>query len=554
MTGAASRRLLLLLALALLIWSAAVLATGGVVVETPWGRLSSRTAIRPFAASVLLAAIYLARWQACWRADLGAAAALATPRVAAAAASILALVGGLAYGTWIAGGPDASGYVSQAAMLARAELTLPTPGWALEGTWANAEWSGAPVGYRPAQGSDRLAPTYPPGLPLLMALFLVGGGPAAVFWVVPLTGAVAVWATYRLGARLGGPAAGAVAAVLLLVSPPFLEMVTQPMSDVPATAFWALALVAALDNRSLAAGAAGAVALLIRPNLAPLAAVPAALLALEPGGRPTRLAIFGAAVAAAAIAFAALNAFYFGSPLQSGYGSLQDLYDAGRIGPNLLRYGWWLLLTETPLVLIGLAAPWSARTPPERTRAWLVAVVWPVATLALYLPYFAFDEWFYLRFLLPGYAGLFAGLGMVVVRRGVRARIAAAIVACCSLAFAVAAGALGNYAEHRRFARSVAYVESLPGDPVILSNGYSGTLHYYTGRDVLRFEVLDGPAMNDAIADLARRGRDVYFVGDRFEFEQIDELLRASPAIAPLDRAPRFDLGGVLVYRLIARD
>ena len=553
MIAAARRRLVLAAAVLLLAWSAVVLATGGVAIDTAWGLVSSRAAARPFAAGVLLAAAYLARWRRFWRADLVHLGTASAAPAAGVAAGAFALVCGLGLGTWIAGGPDASGYVSQASMLARGELTRPAPQWALEGAWRNAEWSGAPVGYVPSVHAGALAPTYPPGLPLLMTLFQVIGGAGAVFWVVPLAGAVAAWATWRLGARLAGPAAGAVGAVLLVSSPPFVDMVTQPMSDVPAAAFWAVALLAATTGRPLGAGLAAAVAVLVRPNLVPLAAIPAALLLIEPGGRVRRLAVFAAAASPAALAVAALNTFYFGSPLLSGYGTLEHLYDADRIAPNLLRYGAWILMTQTPLALAGLAAPLAAaRAGPERTRVWLIAVAWPIATLVLYLPYLTFDEWAYLRFLLPGYVGLFAGAGCLAARWRAPAIAAAAAVALYGLVFAADRGAFDNYEEHRRFRRAVDFVAALPGDPVLLSNGHSGTLHHYTGRDILRFELLDAHAMDAAVAHLAERGRDVYFVGDPFEFEQIDELLRTSRTMTPLARAPRFDLGGVVVYALTA--
>ena len=68
-----------------------------------------------------------------------------------------------------------------------------------------------------------------------------GGGRDAVFLVVPVLGAAAVWLMFLLGSRVAGPTAGALAAVLFAASPIFLFQVVQPMSDVPATAWWLLA-------------------------------------------------------------------------------------------------------------------------------------------------------------------------------------------------------------------------------------------------------------------------------------------------------------------------
>ena len=82
-----------------------------------------------------------------------------------------------------------------------------------------------------------------------------------------------------MGRRLAGPFVGAAAAVLLATSPTFLFEITAPASDVAATFWWSLALFALMfDSRSAAfgAGAATGMAILTRPNVAPLALVLAA--------------------------------------------------------------------------------------------------------------------------------------------------------------------------------------------------------------------------------------------------------------------------------------
>src|SRR5262249_23142504 len=98
----------------------------------------------------------------------------------------------------------------------------------------------------------------------------------AAYFAVPLLGAVAVLATYYVGARLHSRYAGLAAAVLVATSPILLFQIVQPMSDVPATAWWALAMVFALlpvPNAPPAAGGAAGLAILTRPNLLPLAIV-----------------------------------------------------------------------------------------------------------------------------------------------------------------------------------------------------------------------------------------------------------------------------------------
>src|SRR5205807_2825761 len=137
-------------------------------------------------------------------------------------------------------------------------------------------------------------PTYPAGLPLVMGAFQRVAGPGAVFYVVPLLGALAVWMTARLGAIVDRPLTGALAAMLLASSPTFVRQVIQPVSDVPAAAWWTLCLALAGRTTAVAAlvaGAAAAFAILTRPNLVALVAIVAsfyAVRALRPPANDSR--------------------------------------------------------------------------------------------------------------------------------------------------------------------------------------------------------------------------------------------------------------------------
>ena len=122
------------------------------------------------------------------------------------------------------------------------------------------DWVLSPLGYHPGPQPRVIVPTYPPGLPLLMATAKKAFGANGAFYVVPLMGALAVLLTYALGRLLFDDVVGVAAAALLAVSPTFLYQLMWPMSDVPATAAWTLAIVFAVVRRPLAAGlATGAV-------------------------------------------------------------------------------------------------------------------------------------------------------------------------------------------------------------------------------------------------------------------------------------------------------
>src|SRR4030095_7588600 len=165
---------------------------------------------------------------------------------------------GIGYGTYSASSSDASGYVSEAALIASARLSSDEP-LARVVAWRNATWTFSPLGYRPGAAPGELVPTYPAGLPLVMTPFRLLGGELATYVAVPLLGAIAVLATYYVGARLHSRYAGLAAAVFVTTSQIRLFQFSQPMSDVPATAWWVLAMVFALlsvPNAPLAAGGA----------------------------------------------------------------------------------------------------------------------------------------------------------------------------------------------------------------------------------------------------------------------------------------------------------
>ena len=220
------------------------------------------------------------RWLIDWLASRVPRIPSPAPLVALLAAVIVALVG-LTKGAGVVGGSDSYGYVSQAHLWTLGALRLrPALASALADDVSLDVL--APLGYRPSVDGTTIAPTYPPGLPMVMAVFEKSTGPESVFWVIPILAALLVWATYLLGVRLHSPAVGAIASVLVATSPPVLiQLTAAPMSDVPAAAWWTLAMVLATIDRRISAfgaGSAAGVAILTRPNLVPLAAVVVSLL------------------------------------------------------------------------------------------------------------------------------------------------------------------------------------------------------------------------------------------------------------------------------------
>jgi hypothetical protein len=557
------RRTLLALAAFGVAWSLVLKMTGGLAFETQWGLISSRNALRPLVAGVGLLVWYVVAWRHHWRTDLGFfrhlgfLRHLATPQALGGLATLTALVAGLGWGATLAAGPDPSGYVSQAAMFARGELTVEAPRWAQSGAWDDAAFTASPVGWHPTYQTHILAPTYSPGLPLIMAAVQKAAGPDAVFVIVPVLGGLLVCSAYLLGTRLGGAWAGAIAAVLVVSSPTFLALQLQVMSDVPVAAFWTVSVVAGLHGHAGLAGAAAGLAVLTRPNLVPLTAVPFVLIVWS-GWRMRSVLAFGAPVGIACAIVAALNWRYHGSPLLSGYGPLNRLYSLANIGPNLVQYGRWFVELHTPLGLLGFAAAFVSGV--DRWRIALVTLAIPLALLAFYAPFAVFQswEWAYTRFLLPAYPALFAGLGIVastIVAWSQKRRLAAtavalilAVIAVRGWTLAIDAGVFMQRAGEARYAHAVEYARRLPQRSILFSNAHSGTLHLYARRDVLRFEAIRRTEIDIATTHLRRQGYALFFIGDEFEIDQFRTLFAGTRTAASLPPKPRARFGGVVVY------
>ena len=538
--------------------------TGGFQITIGAVRISSQEWQRPALVAAVSLVLYVARYRQHLRDDSRVLTHLRRPEVLAVLCAVAACAVGLWWGTFIGSGPDASGYVSQADMWRRGALTMPAPDWARDAPWTNAVWSSAPVGYRPRAATDTLVPVYSAGLPLAMAAFQRVAGSSAVFLVVPLFGAAAVWATFLLGRILAGGWAGVVAAALLLSSPTFLWFVIQPMSDVPAAACWAAALAFALRGRPrdrIAAGAATAAAVMLRPNLAPLGFIVALLLATGGSGGLRPMARFAFAAAPGPLAIGALNWYWHGSTIQSGYCTFGELYVIEHVRPNLHRYLAWVSQSQTSLFFAGLAAPLVLRSAPiSRARAVLLMIGFPLAVLALYLPYLVFDLWQYARFLLPAFPVLLAGVGTVLVRSAARLRHAVTAAAAVSLVTAAVAlhgwsfaaeEGFFEYARHeQRFARAVFFAAGLPRNAILVSNAYSGTLRFYSGRDVLRWEVVSREHLDDALGYLRGKGHPLYFVGDAFEVEEFKGRFPGTRTAGTLDGRLVTNSGGFVVYDL----
>ena len=197
----------------------------------------------------------------------------------------------------VAGGSDSSGYMSHARLLGEGRLHVQPriiPGLPRV---SGARLLYVPLGFTPAPNGDGLVPTYPVGLPLIvLALRPLAGWRHAGDLAMVLHALGGLAAIYALGRVLGlGRIWASIGVAILALSPLYLFMSLQAMSDVPSLLWTTLAVLAALKSRdrpwwALLAGAAMAIDVLPRPtNVLVFAPLAVAL-----GTSPRRWALAGA--------------------------------------------------------------------------------------------------------------------------------------------------------------------------------------------------------------------------------------------------------------------
>jgi hypothetical protein len=488
-------------------------------------------------------------------------------RLAAAAAGAIAaavVVVGFTKGTWAVGGSDSSCYALMADAFAHADVQ-PTSAMATRAPWPDARRTVAPAGFIPSPvRGDAASPVCAPGFALLLTPLRWLFGVDGIFAATPLAGGLVVWLAFVIGRHLAGPSAGVAAALVVATMPVLLFQVVQPMNDVSGAALWLLVVAAALlpePSRPWAMGGASGVAVLVRPNLAPLAVVVVAwlivvLLARDGWSRAFRRSVLAIVVAAApsAVLLACLNRALYGNPLQSGYGSPADLFSAAHIDANLMNYGAALWASERGFPLLGLLGVTFA---PARRRG-LAGLILAVAasTAAVYVLYRPFPEWWYLRFLLPALVPM-SVLGCAVltwtaerVSGGSRLMVpsvvtllAAAGLAWFHLSTPAAQQAFDLARLERRFRTTGELVRDRFSDrAVFITVWQSGTMRYHAGREAVLWDALAPEGLEPAVQWLSSQGFEPYILTEEWEEPLFRQRFDGSAGLGALDWPPRFTI------------
>lgn len=548
-------------------WAALVASTGGFTIRTARIHLSSHRIVPPALIALVAAWLWYRATPPARRDALLARAHAWTARresMLVWSIAIAVAIVGLVFGTFAAAGADAFGYLAQARLWSAATLAVPAAlgGWA---PWPNHDWALLPLGFRPGLQAGTGVPTYAPGLPILMAAAERISSRYGPFIIVPLSGAVMVIMTARLARRLvDRPVVSLVAALLIAASPILLFQLVQPMSDVPAAAFWTLAFVAMMEGGwtgALGGGLAASIAILIRPNLIPVALPLLALSLLEPTWRLRfrNVLLFAIGVTPGVLLSAWTNHALYGRVTTSGYGSADDLFSTAHILPNVRLYATWLTSTHTFVPLLALATPFAIARQDGRARsAAAIAIATAAIVVACYLPYLEFDHWTYVRFLLPAIALLVACASIVVVLWS-RATTAHAYLATAMTAFVVlwclhnaAKGAAFTLASDFR-SRAIDVAREVdrrfPPQAVFISVLQSGSVRYYTGRELtLRYDWIEPNGLDAVVAWLRAQKLVPYFLLEPVEISVFRQRFSASAA-GRLGWTPILELpNGVRIY------
>jgi hypothetical protein len=300
----------------------------------------------------------------------------------------------------------------------------------------------------------------------------------------------------------------------------------------------------------------------VRPNLfamAPVVALVAWWWGRWSGRALIRALLFLAPVGLAAVVFAYVQQSLYGSASTTGYGEVSSLFSIDHVWPNLSRYPRWAIFTQSGLIVLAVAAPIAIRrgwVMPAIDRVIAERVAWSGLVFfgclqAFYLLYIAFDDWVYFRFLLPALPWILVLQAAAIasacrrlphVYHALAVILVAVLAASWGVGRARGLGAFQLQDSEQRYVDAADFVRGLPPNAVCLSLQHSGSLAYYTGAAVLRWDWTEPGEIDRAVSELSRKGHLVFAVLDDWEVVQFRERFAGTTTVSRLGR-PVFAAG-----------
>lgn len=463
-----------------------------------------------------------------------------------------------------AGGSDSSGYLHNAKLLLDGRLEIPYRAIGELPYEALRPQTYTPLGFKMNPESGLMRPTYPFGLPLVVAAVgsVVGlefGAHLAIVGIALFT----LWGMFALARDVTGSgwwAAGSAA--VLAACPLFVFMAVALMADVLSTGLACWILWGALRLEKSAWGAVGLGALfsllvLARsPNL--FFAIPVAV-ALGPRLRRPSVA-WGilAGGAPGAIFLLVTNHLLYGSAFTTGYGDLGKEFAWANVPKSAAMYAEWVPKILSPIVAVGFAL--SLRLAWTRPRLAWALWLWIACFFGFYASYsFTSEVWWYLRFALPAFPAviLCASLGLEALL-SMRWRPWRWMAGLPYLGIGLIAWALalqwkwletlvnhGPRAEDSYVLMSEWAEEALPGDAVVACMQLSGHVLYGFDNPILRYDWVTTEDWEAVSAEAKRLGIEIFAPLFRFEIDDVKALERM-----PGDWELVADRSSCSIYRL----
>ena len=225
---------------------------------------------------------------------------------------------------------------------------------------------------------------------------------------------------------------------------------------------------------------------------------------------------------------------------------------------NLQRYPGWLIESQTVLIITGLITPILLRKragtrglPPVVMACILLGLC--AMNWAAYMTYFPFDDWGYLRFLLPSYPPLIvlssAAFVLILQRTKAPRLLGTALLALIMIAgldFGRRAAIFTMFHGETRYQRTGEYIAAnLSERAVLMSMQHSGSLRYYSGRTTIRYDLLRPSRLDQFVEHFTSRGYPVYFVLDDWEEPEFKRRFAELNVLGKLDWAPIARLKGI---------
>jgi hypothetical protein len=395
---------------------------------------------------------------------------------------------------FFAAGPDSSGYLSEARLLAAGRMAVPVEPLVRAGLDPSLVYLFTPYGFRAAaDGTAAMVPTYPVGTSVHLAIARIAGekGPFVVGAIAAVLSLFLFVAVAReFGVTRGWAIAGAV---LLAAYPVFILQSLQAMSDVPATLWALITMLCALKAReggwrwAVACGVAFSIGVAVRPTSI-LLAIPIVMT------MPRKLVTAGAAAMPVAIALMWYHDALYGSPFMTGYGGAGSIVSLTGLPPCFSKHSVALMSLLTPLVFPGgLLVAFDRRLEVWR-RATLLT--WFGVFFGFYSYYSYCPDAVATRFLLPALPPLIIGFLRVaewaVGKRRLLATAAILIVLGREVVQIGRMHVLHIDDWESIFPKTVEWVErNVPENAVVLSAIMSGAFYAEEERITVRWDQLE---------------------------------------------------------------